>query len=70
MTIFEFRIFHLNEKGCIADHDEKQFRYVAAETEEEAERKLDAYRKDLIKKGFADFMVCGIPNVELEGVIM
>ena len=70
MTVFEFKILHLNADGCVADYDENQVRYVLADTEKEAERKLDAYRKDMVSKGFADFKVYANPLVELEGVIV
>jgi hypothetical protein len=69
MTVFKFRIFHL-EKGCIADINEKQLRYVLADTEEEAVKKLDKYRKEMISKGFADFILFGCPTVETENVII
>ena len=70
MKVFKFRIYHLDANGCIADIDENQERYVLATTENEAEKKLDTYRKALIKQGYADFMLCGIPLVELDNVIV
>ena len=69
MTVFEFRIFHLDTNGRIADLDEKQFRYVMAETEEEAKAKLGAHCRDLLQKGFAGF-VYNAPTVEVENVII
>lgn len=69
MTVFEFRIFHLDSKGQIADFNENQFRYVLATDEKEAEKKLDEYRKKMVADGFADFMLCGCPTVEIENVI-
>lgn len=66
-TVFEFNIWHKNADGTI-DHDFMQKRYVLANSEEEAESKLDAHRKQLIKNGFADFVyVC--KGVELDNVI-
>jgi hypothetical protein len=47
-----------------------QERYVLAETEEEAEAKLNEYRKKMVANGFADFAVLGQPTVELENVII
>ena len=62
MTVFKYNIWF--------DGDEdKQERYVVAETEEEAERKLLAYRDQLIKDGFDSFTYAGA-WVELSNVII
>lgn len=65
MTIFTFKIHYSD-----SIFDDVQERYVLAETEEEAQEKLDEYRKRMIADGFADFVVLGYPTVELENVIV
>lgn len=67
MTLFEFRIYFKNFDGTI-DYDFLQKRYVLANDEWEAERKLNAYREEMIKNGFADF-VYNSPLVEVQSVI-
>lgn len=67
-TVFKFNIWFKNSDGTI-DHDFLQTRFVVANTEEEAERKLDAHRKQLIKDGFADFIYTYM-GVELNNIIL
>jgi hypothetical protein len=70
MTVFEFRIYHLDGNGNTEDYTEEQFRYVLADTEEEAERKLEEYRKKMVANGYADFRHCANPKVALDNVII
>ena len=70
MTVFAFKIIHLDFNGNIMDYTEKQERYVLAETEEEAEEKIEKYRKEMVSKGFADFIIQPNPSVEIENVIV
>ena len=62
--VFKYKIWFEGD-----DFDQYQFRFVSANTEEEAEEKLNKYRKELIKNGFADFKYCD-PVVEIEGLII
>lgn len=67
-TVFAFNIWHLNADGTI-DYDFMQTRFVLANTEEEAESKLDAHRMELVKNGFADFRyVC--KGIAVDNVIV
>ena len=69
MTVFTFKIYHLDGNGQPITNFDIQERYVLAKTEEEAEKKLDEYRKEMVSNGFADFVLLGCPTVELENVI-
>ena len=62
--VFKYKIWFEGD-----DCDQYQFRFVSANTEEQAEEKLNKYRKELIKNGFADFRY-GDPVVEVEGLII
>lgn len=67
-TVFTFNIWFKNSNGTI-EHDFTQTRLVVAQTEEEAESKLNAYREQLVANGFCDFVyVC--KGVELDEVII
>lgn len=55
MLLFVFPIYHLDKDGNIMDYDERQERMVVANSEEEAMKKLDEYRKKMVADGFADF---------------
>ena len=70
MTVFTFKINHIDADRKIIDIDEKQERYVLAETEEEAVEKIEKYRKEMISKGLADFIIQPNPIVEIENVIV
>ena len=70
MKVFKFRIFHCDKDGLIYDYTEHQERYVLAETEEEAEKKLDEYRKKMVANGFSDFRFLDCPKVDTENVIV
>lgn len=70
MTVFTFKIYHLDSNGQPITNFDIQERFVLAETEEEAEKKLDKHRKEMVVNGFADFVVLGCPTVELENVIV
>ena len=70
MTVFTFKINHLDFNGNIIDHYEKQERFVLAETEEEAIEKMEKYRNDMINKGYANFTYQFSPTVEIENVIV
>lgn len=67
-TVFKFHIWFKNSDGTI-DHDFLQTRFVVATTEEEAESKMEAYRKQMINDGFADFVYTYM-SVELDHVIL
>lgn len=62
MSVFRYNIFFEGDT-------DKQERYVVAETEQEAEQKMEAYRQQMIKDGFSDFTYCG-GWVEIYGVIV
>ncbi len=64
MTIFRYTIRYDD-----SDIFGNQYRYVAAETEEEANEKIEAYRKHLVSIGYADFEVVSNPIVEINNVI-
>lgn len=64
MTVFTFNIFYEN------DFDSIQKRYVLANTEEEAEQKLEAYYDELSKEGFLKPTVIAGGTVELDNVIV
>lgn len=70
MKVFKFKIYHLDKNNRIIDFDENQERYVVANTEEEAEKKLDKYRIEMMKQGSCDFALIGCATVELENVII
>lgn len=53
-TVFRYNIWF---DGC--DIDDFQTRYVMADTEEEAEAKLENYRSKLVADGFASFTYAG-----------
>lgn len=61
MTVFKYNILY--------NDGDKQERYVIAETEDEAEQKIEAHRQQMVKDGFADFRYYG-GWVEIEGVIV
>ena len=67
-SVHKFNIWYLNADGTY-DYDFRQERYVVATSEEEAEKKLDAHRKQAIKNGFADFRFVYM-GVELDTVII
>lgn len=66
-NVFKFHIWFKNPNGT-HDLDNMQVRFVLAEDEEDAELKLDAYRKKMVKNGFCDFMFACVA-VEIEEVI-
>lgn len=70
MTVFIFKIYHIDSNGQPTTNFDIQERYVLAKNEQEAEKKLDEYRKRMIADGFADFVALGCPTVELENVII
>ena len=62
MTVFKYRIFF---EG---DEDFLQERYVVAHDEEEADKKMERYRKMKVKQGVCNFRyVC--KGVEIDSVI-
>lgn len=63
MTVFKFNIWYIGDK-----YEDMQVRYVIAETEDEAIKKLEDYREKTINDGFADFTWAG-GTVEIENVI-
>lgn len=66
VTIFEFTVWF---EGY--EDDKSQRRYVAAETEEEAIEKMEAYSKSLKEQGFAKMLFDSTSIlVEIEGVIL
>ena len=62
--VFNFTIYYEGD-----DYTQFQHRYVVAETEEEAEAKLIAYRDYLVSRGFDAFGYNFNPTVEICGVI-
>jgi len=64
ITIFKFHGFF---EGDIEDTCD---RYIAAKTNEEAWKKLEAYQEKLVANGFLKFIPCGEPEVELDGVLI
>lgn len=52
------------------DPFDKQERYVLADTESEAIMKMQQYRTEMLKKGYANFIFSMSPTVELENVIV
>lgn len=52
------------------DPFDKQERYVLANTEAEAIGKMQQYRTEMLKKGYANFIFSFNPTVELENVII
>lgn len=66
-TVYRFRIYYKKDDGTL-DLDHAQFRWVLAEDEGQAERKMEAYKRKMVKDGFCNFVV-GCANVELENVI-
>lgn len=61
MTVYKYNIFFDGD-------DDKQERFVVARDEFEADDKMERYRKNLAKRGFANFRFFG-PWVEIETVI-
>jgi hypothetical protein len=61
MTVYKYNIF-------FAGDDDKQVRFVVARDEFEADDKMERYRKNLVKRGFADFQFFG-PLVEIDNVV-
>lgn len=62
--VFNFTIYYEGDNWMQYQH-----RYVVAETEEEAEAKLIAYRDAQVAQGLAKFGYFSIPIVELCNVI-
>lgn len=62
--VFKYKIWFLTD-----NFDKYEFRYVCAETEEEAEKKLNEYRFVCNLTGFADF-IYSVPVVLIEDVII
>ena len=60
-TVYEFKIIY-------TDMD-IQYRYVAADSEEKAEEKMEEYRQSMLDQGFAQF-IYRLCSVELENVII
>lgn len=54
LTIYRFNIVDKNNDGTLDYELGTGVRYVAAFSEEEAERKMEAYRLQLVANGFAD----------------
>lgn len=69
MTLFEFTIAFVDKKGRLEDIGNFQKRYVLANNEQEAETKLDNYRKEMVKEGMSDFIQIGCPIVDAENII-
>lgn len=66
MFVFMFKVWYNEE----FDVDEPyQVRYVVASNKEEACKKLNEFRKELVSAGFADFKHISEPSVEVENVI-
>lgn len=63
MTVFEFKGYFRSDRESI------QYRYVCAETEADAIKKIEKYVKDLMKMGFDEFVWFDNPIVHIEGVI-
>lgn len=63
MMVFEYHIFY--EGKDLLDH---QTRFVVAHDEEEADKKMERYRKRLVKQGFMDFRYIN-KGIELYTVI-
>lgn len=64
MTVFRYNIWF---DDC--DADDFQQRFVVAETEKEAEAKMEKYRLDCISNGISDFRYVG-GWVEIQSVIV
>lgn len=64
-TVFKYTIRYED-----SDIYGKQYRYVVANSEEEANEKIEAYRKHLVSVGFADFEIECNPIVEIDNVII
>ena len=63
MTVFKYNIFFEGD-----DIDNVQVRYVVAHDEEEADKKIERYRKIKVKQGVCNFRyVC--KGVEIDSVI-
>ena len=69
MILYEFTIAFLDKKGRLEDISNFQRKYVLANNEQEAETKLDTYRKEMVKEGMSDFIQVGCPIVDAENVI-
>lgn len=65
-TVFNFTVAY---EGDFENGFAPQHRYVVADTEEEATRKLEKHNTEMQKLGFAAFEIIGYPVVELDGVI-
>lgn len=66
-NVYRFNIWFKTANGK-HDLDNVQVRFVVAEDEEQAELKLDDYRKKMVKDGFCDFMFACVA-VEIQEVI-
>ena len=66
-TIFCFKIYY---DGDWETGFSPQKRYVLAETEEEAEKKLEQYNLEQHQKGYAPFHIIYGATVEVDGVIV
>ena len=62
-TVFEFKGYFKSSPNDI------QYRYVCADTEEDAYRKIKKYAKKLVRDGFDEFVWLYNPIVEISGVI-
>lgn len=69
MILYEFTIAFVDKKGRLEDICNFQKRYVLANNEQEAEIKLDNYRKEMVKEGMSDFIQIGCPIVDAENII-
>lgn len=63
MTIYKYHILFNGD-----DLDDYQVRFVAAHDDEEADNKMERYRKNKIKQGFCDFRYWNM-GVEIDSVI-
>lgn len=67
MTVFSFKGWFKGDGW--EDLDDLQVRYVVAETEEEAEAKMDEWCKQMVADGYAKF-IYQEPTVEVDNVIV
>lgn len=63
MTIYKYHIFFKGD-----DIDNVQVRFVAAHDEDEADTKMERYRKNRVKQGVCDFYYINM-GVEIDTVI-
>ena len=62
-SVFEYHGYFKSSPNDI------QYRYVCAESEEEADKLIEKYSDDLVSRGFDRFVSLGNPTVHIEGVI-